>query len=213
MLNIPRDILSLRLVDPLKFERKLAELGWDEIGSGDEAVCYRHTPYAHYKQAVVARFSHGQISPVESLNLWKRHYLCYQIDGYFREQGCYVQPHITEPIGVLRGGYYYYYASGNEGFSWEEMDEDYIWRPIKLEEWNIVVSCYSAVGIALGYDTCEAFDGRIGKNVVAEGRPIAAGHLPATWHRIDFGPRSLPIDWQRLEEFRTKSALCLFSVA
>lgn len=183
------------------FEHRIEDLGWINIGEGDEATCHRCPFPSENLPPIVARINHGLANPKLALTILERHKICYELDLYFRRNRKYAHPHIPRPIVSFGAGYFYEYAPGEEGFMWETMDDDFQYRPVLLKEWNETLSCFCSAGISLGSDICESFDGRVGKNVVVSGGIDDKGNLPATWYRIDFGFRSLPIDKDRLAEF------------
>lgn len=201
MIWYPYDLFILCQSDPVGFERRIEDLGWTNIGEGEEAVCYLYKFPRSNRRLVVARKNHGPANPELALRVWERHKICYELDGYFRRKGKYSHFHISRPIAPFDAGYFYEYAPGEEGFMWEMMDDDFCYRPVVLKEWNEAVSSFGAAGISLGSDVCESFDGRVGKNVVVSGGADSNGNLPATWYRIDFGRRSLQVDEDRLKDF------------
>lgn len=74
--------------------------------------------------------------------------------------------------------------------------------PINLHDWNQFVGHFASAGVDLGHDTTDPEDGRTSQNVVHQyPESLHSGEMCSLWKRIDFGFRSIRIDFQRLSAF------------
>ncbi len=74
--------------------------------------------------------------------------------------------------------------------------------PINLHDWNQFVGHFASAGVDLGHDTTDLEDGRTSQNVVHQyPESLQSGEMCSSWKRIDFGFRSIRIDFQRLSAF------------
>ena len=167
-----------------EYIRELIGMGWVEIGSGDEATCYRNLNQADRSGEVVMRVCHS-FDEKTGRSLYLRHSLCRRLENIFMVTRKYRLRHITVAQFPFFGGYCYDYAFGKEGFSWQE----------EPPEWREFVNAFSSCGIMVGHDVCDS-DDEVGKNVV-----LKDDHF----YRIDFGSRSLPVKKEILRSFVEKN--------
>ena len=139
-----------------------------------------------------------------SVNLFLRHALLQKFDDYFFRIGRYRFAHIPRVLGSKRNGAYFYeWVHGMEGFDPRYYDDDLMrFAPVIVDEWNICRSCFDEVGVDV-FDDIVDTDGYYIKNVITQ-EPQAVyseDHLTKLWKRIDFGPESLHINYNKTEIF------------
>jgi hypothetical protein len=148
--------------------------------------------------------------PKEGHRMFIKHTIIKKLEDYFQRLGQYSYAHITRPLGSIsvigenaREAYLYEWAFGTDKFSWEYIDLE-IGRsiPIDLHDWNRFNGAFLKAGIDLQRDCTDAEDGRISQNVVHQ-FPNCTGSnvLSCLWKRIDFGARSIRIDYDKLSAF------------
>jgi len=142
--------------------------------------------------------------------MFLRHTIIKKLEDYFYRKGAYMFAHIPRPLGsISRTGekpyeaYIYEWAFGTESFPWECVDDKGIRNPIKLRDWERFVTSFNSVGINMELDCTDPNDGRISQNIIHQyPKPINDGlDMSLLWKRIDFGPMSLNIDFDKLLKF------------
>ncbi len=148
--------------------------------------------------------------------MFLKHTIVKKLEDYFQRKGLYKYSHIPRPLGSIcrtsgekREACIYEWASGSDGFAWGYVDPEILkFTPIKMHDWSEFGGAFGSAGIELTCkgDCTETDDQRISKNIVHE-FPVS----PATadkdsefnplWKRIDFGPKSMQIDYDHLGKF------------
>ncbi|MFX1512850.1 MAG: hypothetical protein ACFFCQ_09710 [Promethearchaeota archaeon] len=152
----------------------------------------------------------------EELNPWPRsghkmflrHMIIKKLDDFFFRTGVYLFAHVARPLGsisILDKKYeasLYEWAFGIDNFSWEYVDKDGNVVPTILHDWSNFVNNFDQAGIDLGMDCTDSDDGRISQNIIHQYPPgTNQRELCSLWKRIDFGFRSIKIDFEKLTEF------------
>lgn len=158
-------------------------------------------------------------SPKISHQLFLKHAIIKKLDDYFHRLKKYEFAHIPRPIGSISktngstalsaGGknyeaYLYEWVFGMDGFPWNFIDAELKEIPIVLSEWNECVAAFYAAGIDLAADCADAEDGRLSQNIVHQLYKHASKLWPklnCLWQRIDFGPKSIKINYEKLRQF------------
>ena len=155
--------------------------------------------------AAALRIEYSQ-APMIGHEMFIRHLVAKKLDDHFYRSGVYVFAHVPRPLGSisfgeqdLREAYLYEWAFGSDGFSWMQPGTN---DPINLHDWNQFVGHFAGAGVDLGHDTTDPDDGRISQNVVHQyPESLRSGEMCSLWKRIDFGFRSIRIDFERLSAF------------
>ena len=149
-------------------------------------------------------------TPKSGHMMFLRHTIIKKLEDYFYRTGAYKFSHIPRPLGSISKinespyeAYIYEWAFGSEGFSWEQVDSEGNRRFIKLNDWDNFVTTFNCAGINISIDCTDPMDGRISQNIIHQyPTPIADGlEMSLLWKRIDFGPKSLNIDFDKLIKF------------
>ncbi|MGQ9478261.1 MAG: hypothetical protein ACUVRH_07260 [Candidatus Bipolaricaulia bacterium] len=144
-------------------------------------------------------------SPKSGHRAFLRHAILKKLEDYFFMKGVYGYAHITRPLGSFSSAYLYEWAFGLDGFPWFYQDsQDEV--PVRLDDWGSFIEAFAEIGIDMQLDCTDPDDGRLSKNIVHElARPIGqdylSPHLNCLWKRVDFGERSIRIDFERLQRF------------
>lgn len=150
------------------------------------------------------------ITPKSGHKMFLRHTIIKKLEDYFYRKGAYMFAHIPRPLGSISKvgenpyeAYIYEWAFGSEGFPWESVDRKGKRSPIKLNDWDNFVTSFVSTGINMELDCTDPMDGRISQNIIHQyPKPIADGlEMSLLWKRIDFGPMSLNIDFEKLSKF------------
>ncbi len=149
------------------------------------------------------------IESKRAFEVFLRHVIIKKFDDYFFRKGLYKFAHIPRPLGSTDfGGYMYEWVHGNEGFYSEYYDENLNMNvPVEIDEWNIVSKCFYEAGISIFHDITDALDGRYTKNIIVQ-EPYLESYptrITKLWKRIDFGPESLPIDFNKLSSYISRN--------
>lgn len=155
--------------------------------------------------AAALRIEYNQASMVGH-EMFIRHLVAKKLDDHFYRSGVYVFAHVPRPLGSislgeqdLREAYLYEWVFGSDGFSWLQPGSN---DPIDLHDWNQFVGYFASAGVDLGHDTTDPDDGRTSQNVVHQyPGSLQSGEMCSLWKRIDFGFRSILIDFERLSAF------------
>jgi hypothetical protein len=149
-------------------------------------------------------------TPRSGHKMFLRHAIIKKLEDYFYRTGAYMFAHIPRPLGSISKdsknpyeAYIYEWAFGSEGFPWERVDSEGNLSPIRLNDWDNFVKNFNLAGINMELDCTDPMDGRISQNIIHQyPTPIKDGlEMSMLWKRIDFGPRSLNIDYDKLLNF------------
>lgn len=135
--------------------------------------------------------------------MFLKHVVFKKFDDYFRNIGRYESAHVSRPLGSQDDGIYFYeWVFGMEGFPWSHVGDAGESEPTALSEWKEFVDSFNSAGINLQKDCAES-DSENSKNVIHElyhSNDVWSG-LNCLWKRIDFGPQSAQVDWDKLIEY------------
>jgi len=149
-------------------------------------------------------------TPKSGHKMFLRHAIIKKLEDYFYRTGAYMYAHIPRPLGSISKDYEYPYeayiyewAFGSESFAWERIDNEGNRCPIKLNDWDNFVTTFKSAGINISIDCTDPMDGRISQNIIHQyPKPITDGfERSMLWKRIDFGPKSFNIDYDKLLKF------------
>ncbi len=132
------------------------------------------------------------------------HSLLKKIEDYFFAKGVYKFAHICRPLGSTNDSYIYEWAFGRDGFPWYVYDEKGNQVLVKLDDWNEFISAFNKVGINLSIDCTDSLDGKLSKNIVHQlylDNVFKIKKLNRLWKRIDFGYKSIKIDYDAVKKF------------
>lgn len=150
--------------------------------------------------------------------LFFKHLILKKLDDYFNRIGVYDYPHIPCPLGSVnsvsgeREAYLYEWVDGADGFTWVESAGNGINQPLILEEWSQFVGAFSQAGVMMNSDVADPDNSAISQNIVHQFNYPCDLILNPFWKRIDFGSRSLIVDYDKLEKFLIEEELKLKKV-
>ena len=159
-----------------------------------------------YQALAVALRTEFNYSPYCGHKMFYKHAIMKKLEDYFFKIGVYRYPHITRPLGSMDESYIYEWAFGNDGFPWEYIETGGAKTYVHLDEWDRFIGIFSEAGINMAIDCSNPYDGRISKNIVHQlARPLYVYQpdLNRIWKRVDFGDRSIQIDYQKLGRYLT----------
>ncbi len=141
--------------------------------------------------------------------MFLRHLIIKKLEDYFFRTQAYKVSHIPRPFGsISREGnksyeaYLYEWVYGDEGFPWQVKDYDGGTSTVTLREWNTFIGVFNDAGIDLLQDCTDPDDGRMSKNIIYQFRRQADSiEMSSIWKRIDFGFRSISINYEKLTRF------------
>lgn len=159
-------------------------------------------------------------TPRAGHHMFLRHLIIKKLEDYFFRTQVYKVSHIPRPFGsISREGptpyeaYLYEWVYGDEGFAWEVNGYDGRLAPVFIRDWNAFIGVFSGAGIDLTQDVSDPDDGRISKNIIYQFRRRAESlEMSSIWKRIDFGFRSITIDYERLGRFLRDNRSALTAV-
>jgi hypothetical protein len=184
-----------------------------EGGSGDEAniTVQLRTKFPGiggaiftYQALPVAYRTDFDYSPQCGHKLFYKHAVIKKLEDYFFMKGSYRYPHVTRPLGSTDDSYIYEWAFGTDGFPWEYVETDGSRIYLDLEEWDCFVGVFGEAGIDLAIDCSDPNDGRISKNLIHQlcyQQSNSLRSLNRIWKRVDFGDRSIRINYEKLEKY------------
>jgi len=193
-------------------------MNWIKIGEGDEAIAYKGNPESLegfggtlelIKPRTVVKRTNitGTPEDWEGPDIFCRNLTASILDNYFIKKDIYSTEHIPLPLGSFKGGYYYEFAEGSEGWPTTFINKDYNRTLIDIKENIVFINHMNSYGFNIWGDTCDALDTSSGKNVIFETwnaeTSLKFGELPSCWKRIDFGSRSCPFNYETFKK-RTK---------
>lgn len=144
-------------------------------------------------------------TPQSGHKIFLKHVIAKKLDDYFYRKGIYKFSHIPRSLGSISQdkepfeAYIYEWVFGTDRFSWDIVPRD----------WDVFKMNFIKAGINVG-DDCTSFDNQnISQNIILQhGRPVkmkGKRMWSCLWKRIDFGDRSLPIDYEKLKRFLAKN--------
>lgn len=149
-------------------------------------------------------------TPKAGHKMFLRHTIIKKLEDYFYRKGAYMFAHIPRPLGSISKtneesyeAYMYEWAFGSESFPWECVDKKGIRTLVKLRDWERFVKSFNSTGINMELDCTDPNDGRISQNIIHQyPKPIDDGiEMSLLWKRIDFGPMSLNINFEKLSKY------------
>jgi hypothetical protein len=149
-------------------------------------------------------------TPKSGHKMFLRHTIIKKLEDYFYRKGAYMFAHIPRPLGSISRisdkayeAYIYEWAFGSESFPWECIDKKGIRNLVRLRDWEKFVTSFNSAGINMELDCTDPNDGRISQNIIHQyPKPIEEKlEMSLLWKRIDFGPMSLNIDFEKLIRF------------
>ena len=163
-----------------------------------------------YQAIAVARRNEFSRAPGIGHEMFLRHTLIKKLEDYFFKRGFYRYAHITRPLGSTDRTYIYEWAFGHDGFPWSYLNEGGDSISVRLDDWDAFSSIFLEAGVDLESDCANPDNGSLSQNIVHQlhlganaSRPI----LNRLWKRIDFGPRSIKLDYDRLLDYLRKNEL------
>lgn len=138
------------------------------------------------------------------------HTVIKKLEDYFQRKGIYQFSHIPRPLGSVSvmgenpyEAYIYEWAFGSDGFPWECSDPKEGIIFFKMIDWFEFGDAFDEAGIDLRRDCADAEDGRRSQNIVHQLYRITEGtfEINPLWKRIDFGYKSIKIDYEKLSKF------------
>ncbi len=160
-------------------------------------------------------------TPKSSHKMFLRHTIIKKLEDYFYRKRAYMFAHIPRPLGSISRAddksyeaYIYEWAFGSESFPWECVDKKGARNLVVLRDWEKFVTSFNSAGINMELDCTDPNDGRISQNIIHQyPKPIGEGlEMSLLWKRIDFGPMSLNIDFEKLLKFLNENRNDLIDV-
>ncbi len=155
-------------------------------------------------QSVASAFRTEHIrSPQSGHRMFFKHAVIKKLEDYLFKKGIYGYAHITRPLGSTEESYIYEWAFGIDGFPWEYVSSEGERAHVQLEEWDRFITAFNTIGIDMSWDCTDPDDGRVSKNIVHQ---LARSHayqprLNRIWKRVDFGERSIKLDYDKLSQY------------
>lgn len=157
-----------------------------------------------YQAIAVARRNEFSTTPGIGHEMFLRHTLIKKLEDYFFKKGFYKYAHVTRPLGSTDRTYIYEWAFGRDGFPWSYLNETGDSVSVMLDDWNAFGSIFLEAGVDLQSDCANPDNGALSQNIVHQLHLDANASQPALnrlWKRIDFGPRSIKLDYETLLEY------------
>ena len=161
-----------------------------------------------YQGIAVARRNEFNTAPNVGHEMFLRHTLIKKLEDYFFKKGHYRYAHVTRPLGSAEIAYICEWAFGRDGFPWAYPDETGQSISVQLDDWNSFNAMFLESGIDLQTDCTNPENGAISQNIVHQlhlGASASQPILNRLWKRIDFGPRSIRLDYERLLNYLRKN--------
>jgi len=136
--------------------------------------------------------------------LFLKHMIIKKLEDYFFKKGFYEYAHITRPLGSTELGYIYEWAFGSDVFPWYFGGEEGEIVPIELDDWRKFVEAFNSSGIDVKKDCTDPDNGSVSQNIIHQfpyGASLARPRLNRLWKRIDFGDKSIVINYARLLDY------------
>ena len=160
-------------------------------------------------------------TPKSGHKMFLRHTIIKKLEDYFYRTGAYMFAHIPRPLGSISKdsknpyeAYIYEWAFGSEGFPWEQITKEGNRCSIRLNDWDKFVKNFNLAGINIELDCTDPMDGRISQNIIHQYPKLIPDkfEMSMLWKRIDFGPKSLKIDYNKLSKFLDENRKNLIEV-
>ena len=161
-----------------------------------------------YQAIAVARRNEFSKAPKIGHEMFLRHTLIKKLEDYFFKKGYYKYAHVTRPLGSTDRTYIYEWAFGRDGFPWSYLNETGDSVYVRLDDWNAFSSIFLEAGVDLQSDCANPDNGALSQNIVHQlhlGANASQPVLNRLWKRIDFGPRSIKLDYERLFNYLRKN--------
>lgn len=157
-----------------------------------------------YQAIAVARRNEFSTAANIGHDMFLRHTLIKKLEDYFFKKGFYKYAHVTRPLGSTDRAYIYEWAFGRDGFPWSYLNETGDTISVRLDDWNAFGSIFLEAGVDLQSDCANPDNGALSQNIVHQlhlGANASQPTLNRLWKRIDFGPRSIKLDYERLLDY------------
>ncbi|MCX8188187.1 MAG: hypothetical protein N3F64_00570 [Nitrososphaeria archaeon] len=162
----------------------------------------------HTYQAIPVAFRREfSSSPNVGHRLFLKHAIIKKLEDYFFKKGFYHYAHVTRPLGSTSEGYIYEWAFGSDVFPWYYSDDSGESIPVELDDWRAFIEAFESAGIDLRKDCADPDNGRLSQNIIHQfpyGASVSRPRLNRLWKRIDFGDKSISINFDRLLSFLDK---------
>jgi hypothetical protein len=161
-----------------------------------------------YQAIAVARRKEFSKAPKVGHEMFLRHTLIKKLEDYFFKKGYYKYAHVTRPLGSTDRTYIYEWAFGRDGFPWSYLNDTGDSVYVRLDDWNAFNSIFLEAGVDLQSDCANPDNGALSQNIVHQlhlGANASQPVLNRLWKRIDFGPRSIKLDYERLFNYLRKN--------
>jgi hypothetical protein len=160
-----------------------------------------------YQGIAVARRNEFSNAPKIGHEMFLRHMLIKKLEDYFFKKGFYKYAHVTRPLGSTDRSYIYEWAFGRDGFPWSYLNETGDSAYVRLDDWDAFNAIFLGAGVDLQSDCTNPDNGALSQNIVHQlhlGASAARPILNRLWKRIDFGPRSIRLDYEKLLDYLQK---------
>ena len=160
-----------------------------------------------YQAIAVARRNEFSKAPDIGHEMFLRHMLIKKLEDYFFKKGFYKYAHVTRPLGSTERAYIYEWAFGRDGFPWSYLNDTGDSISVRLDDWNAFGNVFLQAGVDLQSDCASPDNGALSQNIVHQlhlGANAARPILNRLWKRIDFGPRSIKLDYEKLLDYLGK---------
>lgn len=144
--------------------------------------------------------------------MFLRHTIIKKLEDYFQRKKIYQFSHIPRPLGsISRNGenpyeaYIYEWVFGSDSFLWEYLNPEEGHIFLKIVDWSEFGGAFDEAGIDLRTDCTDSDDGRCSQNIVHQFYNMSGDskdfEINPLWKRIDFGYRSIKINYENLSRF------------
>jgi len=157
-----------------------------------------------YQAIAVAHRIEFSPAPEIGHEMFLRHALIKKLEDYFFKKGYYKYAHVTRPLGSTERAYVYEWAFGRDGFPWSYLSDTGDSAYVHLDDWDSFSSIFLEAGVDLQSDCANPDNGTLSQNIVHQlhlGANASQPTLNRLWKRIDFGPRSIRLDYEKLLDY------------
>ena len=154
-----------------------------------------------YQGIAVARRNEFSRVPHVGHDMFLTHMLIKKLEDFFFKKGFYRYAHVTRPLGSTDRSYIYEWAFGRDAFPWSYLNETGDSTLVHLDDWDAFNAMFLDAGIDLQSDCTNPDNGALSQNIVHQlhlGVDFTRPILNRLWKRIDFGPRSIRLDYEKL---------------
>ncbi len=154
-----------------------------------------------FQGIAVARRNEFSNAPNVGHEMFLRHMLIKKLEDYFFKKGFYRYAHVTRPLGSTDRSYIYEWAFGRDGFPWSYLNETGDSILVRLDDWDAFNAIFLEAGVDLQSDCTNPDNGALSQNIVHQlhlGANASSPILNRLWKRIDFGPRSIRLEYEKL---------------